>query len=118
MRLQLYKSIKDELKMEEYLQIPKFEARRLITKIRCSGHRLEVEKGRHLNIPREERICKICTAGEIENEHHFLVKCKTYDQLKTKYKIHNIDIHNLLKNVDPDLFGNYLIESFRERERK
>ena len=116
-RLQLYKSIKDELKMEEYLQMSDFEARRLITKIRCSDHKLEIEKGRHLNIPREERICKICTAGEVENEQHFLITCQAYNHLKIKYKIYNFDIHNLLKTVEPDILGNYLIESFREREK-
>ena len=32
----------------------------------CS-HKLEVESGRFSNIPREERICKLCTSTFIEN---------------------------------------------------
>ena len=99
-RLQVYKSIKDEFQIEDYLQIPIFEARKLITKIRCSDHSLEIEKGRHLNIPREERICKVCNTGEVENEHHFLIKCNRYEHLKTKYQLHNMDTQSF-KNRGP-----------------
>ena len=64
-RLQFYKVIKNEFKFEEYLTIPIFESRKVITKIRCSDHPLEVEKGRHRNVPRESRICKLCPLGEV-----------------------------------------------------
>ena len=116
-RLHLYRSIKDEFKTEDYLHLPRFEARKLITKIRCSDHSLEIEKGRHLNIPREERICKICKTGEVENEHHFLIECQCYEHLKTKYQMNNTDTRSLLKTVNPDVLGNYLMEAFGEREK-
>ena len=46
--------------MESYLSISNFEYRKLITKLSISDHNLLIEKGRHLNIPREQRFCSHC----------------------------------------------------------
>jgi RNA polymerase subunit RPABC4/transcription elongation factor Spt4 len=43
-----------------------------------------VESGRYQNIPREERICQICTSNEVETEHHFLTLV-----MRTKMQIAN-----------------------------
>ena len=43
-----------------------------------SAHPLMIERGRHLNIPREERYCPFCKNGEIEDEQHFLLKCNRF----------------------------------------
>jgi hypothetical protein len=42
--------------VESYLSISNFEYRKLITKLRISEHNLLIEMGRHLNIPREQRL--------------------------------------------------------------
>ena len=42
-RLQFYKEIKNNLKIEKYLQIENFENRKTIAKLRCSDHPLEIE---------------------------------------------------------------------------
>ena len=47
--------------------------RKLITKLRISEHNLLIEKGRHLNIPREQRLCSHCKC--IDDEKHFLLHC-------------------------------------------
>ena len=39
-----------------------------------------IEKGRHKNIPVSERICQVCNSGHIENEEHFLLHCKYFEQ--------------------------------------
>ena len=41
-----------------------------------------VESGRYQNIPREERICQICTSNEVETEHHFLTSCDAYRKMQ------------------------------------
>ena len=51
-----------------YLNISDFQIRKAITKIRCSDHVLEIEKGRHRKIPRADRICKFCDKNSIETE--------------------------------------------------
>ena len=68
--------------MENYLLHENFEKRRLITKLRISDHNL-IEKGRHLKIPREKRLCQVC--NQIEDEHHFLFVCNKNLDLRNKY---------------------------------
>jgi hypothetical protein len=41
-------------------------------------HRLYIETGRYKNIPRNERLCKNCSANEIEDEAHFLIKSEKF----------------------------------------
>ena len=41
--------------------------RNILIRFRISAHSLEIEKGRHQNIPLNERICKLCKL-EIEEE--------------------------------------------------
>ena len=100
-RLQFYKAIKNDLKFEEYLTIPTFESRKVITKIRCSDHQLQVEKGRHHNVPRENRICKLCPLDEMETEDHFLMRCTFFDRLKLKHYIPLVnDSKTFMNNID------------------
>ena len=40
-----------------------------------------VEKGRHDNLNKSDRMCPFCP-GQIENEFHFLLKCSTYTNLR------------------------------------
>jgi hypothetical protein len=41
--------------------------RNILIRFRISAHNLEIEKGRHQNIPLNEQICKLCKL-EIEDE--------------------------------------------------
>ena len=55
----------------------------------CTGkttgsHCLAMEVGRHHNIRREFRKCRLC--NEIEDERHFLFDCPVYDVLRQKYR--------------------------------
>ena len=51
-----------------------------MTKFRLSNHRLMIEKGRHQNLERHDRICPFCNS--IEDEIHFLTKCVTYRYIR------------------------------------
>ena len=57
-----------------------------------------IEKGRHYNIPREDRICPNCSLKEIEDEMHFLLCCPC----------HNLSRINLLSTISMNchLFNN------------
>jgi hypothetical protein len=57
----------------------------LICKYRIHAHSLKIENGRYLNIDRQERICDFCNDSCIEDEFHFTLKCKTYDDMGKKY---------------------------------
>ena len=67
--------------MEDYLiKIKEFEARVAITRLRISAHMLEVERGRYLMKPLNERKCKNCSMDEIEDEPHLLLRCSSYEE--------------------------------------
>ena len=88
-RLEFYNKYKQVFKFEEYLHIPTFDKRKAIAKLRCSDHELEIEKGRHKNILRHARLCKLCDMSEIETEEHFLFECKFYEDIKMKINFNN-----------------------------
>ena len=82
-RLKFYAQNKTEFKRENYVEILSFKDRQRISKLLCSNHHLEVEKGRHTNTKRELRLCKMCTMGQIEDEGHFLDVCPAYAELRS-----------------------------------
>ena len=53
--------------------------------MKLSAHDLEIEKGRHLNIQRNLRLCKHCSTQILENEFHFMLVCTKHRCLRTKY---------------------------------
>jgi hypothetical protein len=95
-KLSFFCKVKNEYKMEEYLSlIQNPTIRRTFShfqQYRISNHKLRIERGRYENIPREERICKLCDSGEVENEFHFVVTCQNYQHLRD-------NSNNILKNM-------------------
>lgn len=76
----LYKKLNPSLEGEFYLKSSNFTIRNTFTKLRISDHNLEIERGRYFKIPRQERLCKVC--NDIEDEAHFILKCKTNEKLR------------------------------------
>jgi hypothetical protein len=50
-----------------------------MAKFRISNHDLQIETGRHMNVPVEGRLCIKCV-NEIEDEKHALIFCNMYDK--------------------------------------
>ena len=93
--LSLYKF---ELKAEKYLDL--FIPRRLrssLAKFRIGNHDLEIERGRHRNVPVNERYCKLCQSEDrlfIEDEYHVLLKCPFYNDLRSIYlEVENVPVN-------------------------
>ena len=75
-KLDFYGMIKTKYIAEDYLvEVHDFDTRRAVTQLRISAHRLPVEQGRHKGVPRDQRLCKLCTSSEVGNEIHYLSKC-------------------------------------------
>ena len=72
--------------MEKYLLLGSVILRKAICRIKISAHDLRKESGRYAkhHLIRSERICTKCNSNEIEDEFHFILKCKF---LKMKGKI-------------------------------
>ena len=73
-KLRTYRLFKDQFVFEPYLNWGTYNQRNILTKFRISSHKLEIEKGRYMNIPAEQRICRLCKL-DVENEIHFLLEC-------------------------------------------
>ena len=121
-RLSFYKKIKSEFGMENYLKIPGFQQRRHISKLRCSDHTLEIEKGRHVKgktpTPRNERICTICNNGQVEDEEHFLLKYDVYNSFRIEHKFENFtEALEFFREENLSTLGKYLIEAFETRKK-
>jgi len=85
-RLRTYRIFKNHFTYEKYLDsISKVEERKILTRLRISTHNLMIEKGRHFNIPLEERICKKCNCNKIEDEVHFVTECSHYHIERVKF---------------------------------
>ena len=64
--LRFYKRFKIEFSREGYLDtVPCYKLRKLISKFRCSDHKLEIEVGRRKKVLADERTCNICMNGVV-----------------------------------------------------
>jgi hypothetical protein len=79
-----YQYFKQEITFEKYLMLPKYLAYPLI-KFRLNNHNFPVETGRWLNIPRDERVCKLCNSPAIADEFHYLFRCPYFRILRKLY---------------------------------
>ena len=71
-KLYLYNKIKHDIVLEEYLIKEKnFKNRQLIAKFRTSDHCLQIETGRYINIPHQQRLCTTCNI--LEDEYNFFL---------------------------------------------
>ena len=90
---------KKEFSLEPYLLLdtPR-KIRTALAKFRTSSHDLQIEKGRHMNLTANERLCKLCLSidiSAIEDEYHVLLQCSFYEDLRKTY----LDLDNSPINV-------------------
>ena len=129
-KLECFQEIKpNELKLAPYLScVDNLQHRISLTKLRISGHQLEVEKGRYQNIPREQRICRYCNVDKVENEIHFIRDCTLYNQCRSMFlQNNNLQKHQLTLALsenenNPDLIKKfaafvYKIEKIRDYKK-
>ena len=82
-KLEYYCQFKTEFKMEKYVEcISNDKLRSELAAFRLSAHNLDIERGRHNNVPRENRICCFCSMSMVESEFHFLLVCLRYSDIR------------------------------------
>ena len=108
-------------KIEGYLDsVPCYKLRKLVSKFRCSDHKLEIEVGRRKKVLADERTCNVCMNG-VECEVHFLTECPLYNGLRLKYLGENVqrDLIEIMKCGDKATsfnLANYLDKAYSLRE--
>ncbi|XP_077868890.1 uncharacterized protein LOC144359815 [Saccoglossus kowalevskii] len=91
-KLRTYRLLKKDYTYEKYLTVVKNPNHRsALTKLRISAHTLPIEMGRYKNIDISHRKCKVCDLDEVEDEKHFLLKCKLHQEERIKlFTEHNL----------------------------
>jgi hypothetical protein len=73
------------LEVEEFKRIA-------MTKLRLSSHNLAVERGRWQRQPREERVCRLCNSGEVQDEQHIISRCPSTQTVRAENPHVNFDV--------------------------
>jgi hypothetical protein len=75
--LELYRRVKEGLWLEQYVDggVKARKSAVLRTNLRGGCSELEVQVGKHMGLERQERVCRVCSGGVVEDEEHFLLNC-------------------------------------------
>ena len=80
-KLRTYKTFKFDYCPENYILLSQAH-RSLLARLRSGTLPLEIETGRFVGTPLEERTCKICNENVIEDESHFVFECTKYSHFR------------------------------------
>ena len=97
---------KTQFCLENYVNFFARAYRSFFTKLRISSHSLMIERGRHFHpkIPADQRLCKLCSLDEVEDEFHFMVKCTSYADLRAELLSNISEIYDISNMSDNDIF--------------
>ena len=98
-KLRTYRIFKQEYEPEPYINVVTSRAHRaFLARLRGGSATLEIETGRYVGIPAEQRVCKLCHSG-IGDEAHFILTCPALQESR-------LPLYNLMLNSQPSF--NYL----------
>ena len=89
-KLYYYCMYKNDFEIETYLltNLPR-KVKKQYSRFRLANHDLQVEKGRHENMIREERLCAFCIRNSkskvIECEYHLCLECPLYEYVRKQF---------------------------------
>ena len=96
-----YCRVKQNFGFENYLtEVKNKDHRVAMTRMRTSAHKLMIEKGRYMKVPREDRKCTNCTLNTIEDETHVLLECPAYEVPRSKIIDKIVDICPNLRQLN------------------
>ena len=94
-KLEFYRNCKPPNKFPNYLKnLSGRKKRSSLCKFRLGTLDLEIEKGRRKNIPRPNRVCKICDTKQIEDEMHFILLCPSLSTQRDPFIKNILSLHN------------------------
>ena len=80
-KLRTFRLFKTSFGTSAYLDCGPYYLRPALLRFRCSNHRLDIELGRHNNVPRQDRSCRFCKTPSIGDEFHAF-KCAAFMDLQ------------------------------------
>ena len=115
-RLSFYKQLKTDMSTANYTSLPYYR-RKIIAKMRCSSHNLEIEKGGHKEQTRQLRYCLLCQERAIEDETHFLSSCQIYNTIRRTHGYATKSPQDIMNNDNQNNLSIFLSKCFRLREK-
>ena len=119
-KLRTYRTFKPSIGKEEYLdRFLSIQHRSAVARFRCGSFPLAVELGRYRwpAIPLEQRICRVCNGGQIENEEHFLTQCTFYNAIRNNLFGH-INVNDatnefirIIKQTNAKILSKYVLSA-------
>ena len=128
-KLRTYVTFKTSYTVEKYVLFNLNRSERsILAQFRCGILPLRIETGRYVSEKPEERLCKVCQSGQIENELHFLFNCVLYNDFRNYLlsAINQKDSFVLLSDVEklkhlmnnyPRQIAKYLRNAFEKRKQ-
>jgi hypothetical protein len=78
-KLRLYRKLKSSLVFEEYLKgVTHDRGKMMMLRMRSGTSELRLETGRWVNENLEDRLCRLCGGGGVEDENHVINECVYY----------------------------------------
>ena len=77
---EMYRVIKTDFGLENYLMQLSYYQRSSLSKFRCRYNRLPVTFGRDVNVLVDEMLCPFCENDVIGDEYHYLFMCDTFKE--------------------------------------
>ena len=127
-KLRTYKCFKEKYEPEPYvLSLMSKKQRSCLAQIRCGILPIEIETGRWYGTKYEDRKCKVCSNGNIENELHFLFHCEAFNAEREQF-YDNVLIENFMLFDDNEklnicmtkdkvnLFSKFLCNIYKKRQ--
>ncbi len=75
---------------KEYLsRVNNAHLRRSLAHFHCANHKLQIELRRQVTsvkVPVQQRYCKLCNLGAVEDEDHFLLVCPAYQSVRERFR--------------------------------
>ena len=113
---QVFRIFKQTFGMEYYLKTLSPKNQKIFVKFRTANHHLPVETGRWHRKFLSERFCILCNSGQIGDEFHFILECKSLENLRKnylcKYYYQNpyiIKFHRIHANSQKESIGKTLL---------
>ena len=108
-KLYLFRNVANPKYISKYLtSVEGRNRRKALVNFRMGTFNIELEKGRHADIDRNSRTCKICNLQKIETEEHFLLACPSLASVRKKFLDLISAIHGDFVNLSPPAKLNFL----------
>ena len=110
-KLRFYRFFKNAPSTELYLKLNlNVKERSYFSQLRFGILPIEIETGQYRSVPQNERKCKVCNSGNIEDEIHVMFFCPVYKNVRLQW-FWKVGINE--ETLDMSNIQNYLLNSFK-----